>query len=125
MRAPLHPITRAVWRAARDSEGRGIFLDQVERLCGAEANSASVRARLVQMVQRDYLMRLGDKHSPRWIISLNVPDGESAEVGAPPVDTRSALARPFGALQSELFLGRLKAVPVSIWHMASLLAVQP
>lgn len=119
----MSPLSRVIWRAARDTVGgKGLFLEQIEALCHAESQSYSVRARLQQMVARGYLLRLGDRHSPRWVINMNVPDGESDEVGAPPVDSRSAFARPFDALESTVFVGRLKVVPTSVWHMARLLA---
>ena len=126
MKLPVNPLLRAIWRASRDAQDRGgLHVDEVERLCGAEKGSYAVRARLAQMVSRDYLMKLGDKHSPRWVIGLNVPEGESSDVGAPTVASKSLLARPFAELETEAFTQRLGGTPCSVWQMAILIGAQP
>jgi hypothetical protein len=119
----MHPLTRLLWRAARDSaDGLGLSLEEASYLCGAATPQRTVLLRLYQMTQRGYLMRVGPNTAKRWIPNLNVPEGESSTVGAPTTPTRSALARPFEQLQAEDFTHQLGGVPNSVWKLAQLVA---
>ena len=121
----MHPLVRVIWRAARDAQDAGIDLEAAQRLSGAATGSSALRARLAAMSARRYLTRIGTKHWPRWVAGLNVPEGESPEVGSPPVQSRSALAKPFAELSGAQFTERLHGTPNSVWHMARLMAAQP
>lgn len=122
--APMHPLARVIWRAARDAQDAGIDLEAAQHISGADTKSAAVQARLASLCARRYLTRIGHKHWPRWVAGLNVPEGESPEIGSPPVQSRSAWAKPFDDLSSSQFTARLQGTPTSIWHLASLVAAQ-
>ena len=126
MRLPMHPLVRALWRAARDSDdGLGISMEEAAGLCGASLESSAVRARVHQMAQRGYLVPAGPKSARRWVVGLNVPEGENFTVGAPTAPSRSLLAKPFGDLATEAFTAKLGGVPNSIWAVARLVGAQP